>query len=157
MMNFIVLAMAGHFAATVKAPITAIILILEMTGSLDHLLALSIVVIIAQLTSDALNSHPIYESLLERLLENGTHKYEGSCIKKTLLEIAVHINSDLDGKCIKDVYWPNNCLVVSIIRGNTEIIPKGVTEIIAGDYITVMTEQSSSSDILDKVIKLAKN
>lgn len=155
MINFVVLAMAGHFAATVKAPITAIILILEMTGSLDHLLALSIVVIIAQLTSDILNSHPIYESLLERLLEKGTHKYEGSCSKKTLLEAAVHVNSELDGKCIKDVYWPNDCLVVAITRGETEIIPKGETEIIAGDYLTVMTEQSSSSDILDKVIQLA--
>ncbi|HSQ87696.1 ClC family H(+)/Cl(-) exchange transporter [Romboutsia sp.] len=155
MMNFVVLAMAGHFAATVKAPITAIILILEMTGSLDHLLALSIVVIIAQLTSDTLNSHPIYESLLEGLLEKGTYKYEGSSVKKTLLEVAVHINSNLDGKCIKDVYWPNNCLVVAIARGDTEIIPKGETEIIAGDYLTVMTEQSNSADILDKVLQLA--
>ena len=30
--NFIILAMAGHFASIVKAPITAIILISEMTG-----------------------------------------------------------------------------------------------------------------------------
>ncbi len=33
-MNFVVLAMAGHFAAIVKAPITGIILISEMKGSL---------------------------------------------------------------------------------------------------------------------------
>ena len=67
--NFIILAMAGHFASIVKAPITAIILISEMTGSLNHLLALGIVVIISLLTSDILKSSPIYESLLERILE----------------------------------------------------------------------------------------
>ena len=61
--------MAGHFASIVKAPITAIILISEMTGSLNHLLALGIVVIISHLTSDILKSSPIYESLLERILE----------------------------------------------------------------------------------------
>lgn len=155
-MNFVVLAMAGHFAAIVKAPITAIILISEMTGSLDHLLALSIVVIVAQLTSDLLNCHPIYESLLERLLERGTYKYEGSTDKKTLLETAVHMNSELDGKCVKDVVWPKDCLVVAITRGNIEIIPSGSTQIIAGDYLTFMTEQCTSSDILDKVVNLAE-
>ena len=155
LLNFVVLAMAGHFAAIVKAPITAIILISEMTGSLEHLLALCVVVIIAQLTSDVLNSHPIYESLLERLLDKGTNKYEGSN-KRTLLEAAVHMNSELDGKCIKDISWPSNCLVVAITRGNNEILPKGSTEIIAGDYITVMTDQSSSPDILEKVSKLAE-
>ena len=64
-MNFVVLAMAGHFASIVKAPITAILLISEMTGSLNHLLSLAVVVIVSQLTSDILNSAPIYESLLE--------------------------------------------------------------------------------------------
>lgn len=156
LVNFIVLAMAGHFAAIVKAPITAIILISEMTGSLEHLLALCIVVLVAQLTSDLLKSNPIYESLLERLLHSGTNKYEGGS-KKTLLETVVHMNSEIDGKCIKDISWPSNCLVVAITRGNTEILPNGLTQIIAGDYLTVMTDQNSSSEILEKVSQLAEN
>ena len=155
LINFIVLAMAGHFAAIVKAPITAIILISEMTGSLEHLLSLSIVVLIAQLTSDLLKSHPIYESLLERLLAKGTNKYEGSG-KKTLLETVVHMNSEIEGKCIKDVLWPQNCLVVAITRGDIEILPNGSTEILAGDYLTFMTDQSSSYEVFAKVVKLAQ-
>ena len=155
LVNFIVIAMAGHFAAIVKAPITAIVLISEMTGSLEHLLSLSIVVLIAQLTSDLLKSHPIYESLLDRILSKGTHKYEGDS-KKTLLEAAVHMNSYIDGKRIKDIPWPNNCLVVAITRGDIEILPNGSTEILAGDYLTFMTDQKSSYDILEKVIKLAQ-
>ena len=155
LINFIVLAMAGHFAAIVKAPITAIILISEMTGSLEHLLSLSIVVLIAQLTSDLLKSHPIYESLLERLLAKGTNKYEGSG-KKTLLETVVHMNSEIEGKCIKDVLWPKNCLVVAITRGDIEILPNGSTEILAGDYLTFMTDQSSSYEVFAKVVKLAQ-
>ncbi|MGG7060412.1 TrkA C-terminal domain-containing protein, partial [Clostridium tertium] len=97
----------------------------------------------------------IYESLLERLLSKGENKYKGNG-KKTLLEAAVHMNSELDGKCIKDILWPTNCLVVAITRGNTEILPKGCTKIIAGDYLTVMTDQNSSSEVLEKVTKLAE-
>ena len=155
LVNFIVIAMAGHFAAIVKAPITAIVLISEMTGSLEHLLSLSIVVLIAQLTSDLLKSHPIYESLLDRILSKGTHKYEGDS-KKTLLETVVHMNSYIDGKCIKDIPWPNNCLVVAITRGDIEILPNGSTEILSGDYLTFMTDQKSSYEVLDKVVKLAQ-
>ena len=153
--NFIILAMGGHFAAIVKAPITAIILISEMTGSLDHLLALCIVVLVAQLTSDLLKSHPIYESLLDRLLNQGTHKYHGSN-KITLLETVVHMNSQLDGKCIKNILWPRNCLVVAITRGGIEILPNGSTEILAGDYLVIMTDQNNSSNVLDEINKLSQ-
>ena len=153
--NFIVLAMGGHFAAIVKAPITAIILISEMTGSLDHLLALCLVVLIAQITSDLLKSHPIYETLLDRILEKGTHKYMGSS-KKTLLETVVHMNSEIDGKCIKDISWPSNCLVVAINRGYVEILPNGSTEILAGDYLTIMTDQNTAYEVLEKIDKLSQ-
>ena len=149
--NFIILAMAAHFAAIVKAPITAIILISEMTGSLDHLLALAIVVVVSQLTSDLLNSSPIYESLLERILLKSQYKYDINESKKLLLETVVHINSDIDGKRIKDVSWPKNCLVVSILRGNKEIIPRGDTIIISGDYLTIMTDENIYSKVMDEI------
>jgi len=68
MVNFIILAMAGHFAAIVKAPITAVILVTEMTGSLEHLLALCLVVVVAQLISDMLRTRPIYDELLDSML-----------------------------------------------------------------------------------------
>lgn len=151
LINFVILAMAGHFAAIVKAPITGIILISEMTGSLSHLLALGIVVIISQLTSDILKSSPIYESLLERIL----HKYSKiQCkieSKKLLLEVAVNMDSEIDGTCIKDIVWPKNCLVVSILRGNKELIPKGDTEIIYGDYLTIITDEDVYSEVLDSI------
>ena len=67
--NFVLLAMAGYFAAIVRAPLTGIILIFEMTGSLSQMLSLSIVSIVAYIVATLLKSKPIYESLLERLLE----------------------------------------------------------------------------------------
>ena len=149
--NFIILAMAGHFASIVKAPITAIILISEMTGSLNHLLALGIVVIISHLTSDILKSSPIYESLLERILERYSIKDNLTEGKKLLLEIVVSMDSVMVGKCIKDIKWPKNCLVVSILRGDNELIPNGDTEIICGDYLTIMTDEEIYQELLDSI------
>jgi H+/Cl- antiporter ClcA len=68
--NFIILAMAGYFSAVVRAPITGTILITEMTGSFTNLLSLAIVSIVAYIVADVLGSKPIYEALLEKILNN---------------------------------------------------------------------------------------
>ncbi len=66
---FVILAMAGYFTAIVRAPITGIILICEMTGGFENLLALTIVSFVAYGVTELLKSKPIYESLLENLLK----------------------------------------------------------------------------------------
>lgn len=67
--NFIILSMAGFFSAVVRAPITGIILIVEMTATLDQLLSITVVAVVAYLTAELLKSAPIYDSLLERILK----------------------------------------------------------------------------------------
>ena len=52
--NFIILAMAGYFTAIVRAPMTGIILIFEMTGSLSQMLSLAIVSIVAYVVATLL-------------------------------------------------------------------------------------------------------
>lgn len=157
--NFIIFAMAAHFAAIVKAPITGIVLITEMTSSFDHLLALTIVVIVAYVTSDLLKSEPIYESLLERRLKKSGCKCDDeNCkpyVKKTLLELGIFMGSEVEGKMIKDISWPKDCLIVAIKRGGKEIIPKGSTEIIAGDFIVVLVDDDKAADVLVKLQELS--
>lgn len=60
----IVFGMAGYFTAVTKAPVSSVILIVELTESLDHLLPLLIVTLTAFFVSDMLGGKPIYERLL---------------------------------------------------------------------------------------------
>jgi H+/Cl- antiporter ClcA len=156
--SFIILAMAGYFTAVVRAPITGIILITEMTGSFNHLLSLTIVSITAYIVADILGSKPIYESLLDRLL----HRQDDGIIignkkHKAILEFAICMGSMLDGKEIKYVKWPAHCLLVAVKHGEQEIIPKGDTIIHAGDYLTVLTNEDKVSKINDALIKMSGN
>ncbi|MBT2146457.1 chloride channel protein [Clostridioides difficile] len=73
--NFVLLAMAGYFTAIVRAPLTGIILIFEMTGSVSQMLSLSVISIVAYIVATLMKSKPIYESLLERLLEKMENLY----------------------------------------------------------------------------------
>ena len=69
LLTFALLAMAGHFAAIVRAPLTGIFLILEMTGGApSDLLPLIIVSYAAYFTSALCRSTPVYEALLNRML-----------------------------------------------------------------------------------------
>lgn len=148
--NFIILAMAGYFTAVVRAPITGTILITEMTGSFSHLLSLAIVSIVAYMVADILASKPIYESLLEKFLHNQGQKMAiGNKKNKAILEFAVCMGSDLDEKQVKEIKWPSHCLLVAVKRGENEIIPKGDTVILPGDYLIVLTNEDRVSKIND--------
>lgn len=154
LMNFIVLSMAGHFASTVKAPITGIILIFEMTGSFEQLLPLSVVAFTSIIVSDLLKVSPVYEVLLKNILGGDVEPYRGEESKKTLVEFSVHLGSEIEGKHISEIKWPNKSLVVSISRGSDEIIPRGDTRIVEGDMLTVMINQVESAEVISYLKEL---
>ncbi|WP_026486466.1 ClC family H(+)/Cl(-) exchange transporter [Caldanaerobius polysaccharolyticus] len=152
--NFVILAMSGYFAAIVRAPITGSLLVTEMTGSFSHLLSLSTVSITAYLSSSLFGNAPIYESLLDRILrknakESCNDKFDKE--SKTIFEVPVCVGSILDGKKIKDLELPDNFLIVGIKRGTTEVIPKGDTKILPGDYIVVLADKSDALKIKEKL------
>lgn len=65
---FSMIGMAGHFSSIVRAPLTAIILVLEMTnGSFDYLLAVAIVSLISYAVAEFIKIDPFYEKSYEDL------------------------------------------------------------------------------------------
>jgi H+/Cl- antiporter ClcA len=155
--NFVILAMAGYFTAIVKAPITGCILITEMTGSFSHLLSVGLVCLTAYIVVDVLNSKPIYEVLLERILNNGTNQIKGRKDTKVIIETAIFMGSMLDGKKIKEMEWPPYCLVVGIKRGEMEIIPNGDTKMLAGDYLIVLSNEDNAAEIRECLSKAGES
>ena len=152
--NFVLLAMAGYFSAIVRAPLTGIILIFEMTGSLSQMLSLAIVSIVAYVVATLLRSKPIYESLLDRLLEKqGVQVSEGHG-QKILTNYVIHQGSRVEETRICDTEWPDNCLLVAIQRGAEELIPRGQTRLLAGDVLVTMTDERDMPIIHEKMQQL---
>jgi H+/Cl- antiporter ClcA len=67
-LNYMILGMAAFFSAVVKAPVTGIVLILEMSGNFNHLGSLVLACLSAFVVCDMIGSKPIYSVLLERML-----------------------------------------------------------------------------------------
>ena len=155
--NFVLLAMAGYFTAIVRAPITGIILLFEMSGSVSQMLSLAIVSVTAYIIATLLKSEPIYESLLDRILKTH-HKATAVNVKgssqKVLSTFVIMNGSVLEGKMVQDITWPDNCLLVALERGGKELIPKGKTVLMAGDTLTTMTDERDAGYVHDKMEKL---
>lgn len=142
LVNFITISMAGFFTAIVRAPITGILLIAEMTGTFEHFLSLAVVCIISYLVAHLLKSEPIYESLLGRILAKNGFKESDDADHKVLRGFAVGTGSLAASKLVKDIPWPDHCLIVTLNRGDEEIIARGSTEILAGDKIIALIDDN---------------
>lgn len=154
--NMMLLAMAGYFTAIVRAPITGCILICEMTGSFQHLLALLFIAAVAYLVADIMKSEPIYDSLLEVLERNKRHEFKSNSDTKVIIEVAVCLGSSIEGKMIKQVNWPEECLIVGIKRGDNEQIPRGNTPLLVGDLIIALTDENIAEQICNQLVKITE-
>lgn len=74
--TFIILGMAGYLTAIVRAPITSVILIFEMTGNMAYLLPLTVICLITYSLPNYLNAMPVYDYLLKRLLNKRGIEFE---------------------------------------------------------------------------------
>jgi H+/Cl- antiporter ClcA len=69
LLNLMILGMAAFFTGAVKAPVTGIILIREMSGNFIHLGSLVLVCFTRFVVSELIASRPVYTVLLDRLVK----------------------------------------------------------------------------------------
>ncbi len=145
--NFVIFGMTGILTAVVRSPITSILLVSEMTGSLSHILSISIVAAVAYLLMEWLDIEPIYESLYERMFDRV--KPSALDLDKVTLQYVIPSYSDLVGKKIKEMDLPADTLIVSMKRGQEDIIPTGQVTLLGMDKIMVLCNLSSVGQVRD--------
>ena len=138
--KFVIISMAGFFAATVRSPITGVVLIAEMCGSTESLVAMIIVSLIAYGVPTLLGNEPIYESLYDRLLLKKNREFVKKPSKHVLSEYLVPLDCNYINFKIKDIPFPKNAIVVSVIRNGKYVIPTEDFHIKYSDQVQVLTD-----------------
>lgn len=59
-----------------------------------------------------------------------------------ITELSIRENNIWSNQFVKDLILPKECVLVSIIRGETVIYPRGDTQILEGDKVIVITNKS---------------
>jgi H+/Cl- antiporter ClcA len=137
--NFVVYAMGGLLTSVTKAPLMSVMLMVEMTGRVTHVMPLAVVCLVAYVTADFLRSEPIYEVLLAKKVGSKATNFQGEISE---YELVVEPNSPLDGLGVKDLNMPGNSLIVRIERNGRQFIPSSDMHIAAND--TLVSESDTA-------------
>ena len=178
--GFVIIAMAGFFSAIVRAPITGVILITEMTGNFMTLLSLVATSLVAYVVADLLGGEPVYDQLMHRRqlrkAENGNstpdHEYLADVYskadkkyikkrisireRKVVIDSSVHFGSMMDGRKVMELGLPEGSLIVSVMRDGKEIIPHGATVLNGGDDLEILCrlrDIAATEAVLDEKCK----
>lgn len=149
------IGMAAFFTAVVRAPLTGVVLVLEMTGDWQQLLPLLTASMVAYALSERLHVEPIYEALLSADIERGKPEVK-SHREPVLLEFLVHEESQMDGKRIKELPLPDRCLFVTITRHGSSNLPDGDFVLQRGDHVTAVISGAETSASVIRILGMSK-
>ena len=142
---FAVVGMAAYFTAIVRAPLTGVVLIIEMTGNYEQMLPLLISCFFAYAVAEAMKDLPIYEVLLERDLH---HDGSGTNLAQPIvMDFTVQEGSPFEGKLVRALGLPAGCILVRCANGRREWVPKANTRLEANMRITAVIEPEAAEGL----------
>lgn len=143
---FAVVGMAAYFAAIVRAPLTGVVLITEMTGNYWQLLHLMTACFCAYLVAEHLRDLPIYERLLERDLSRSGIEIRPE--QPMVVEVVVEPGSPFAGKQVRELGLPAGCILVSCRDGHHNEIPTANTRLLPHMRVTAMIAPGADNSLI---------
>ena len=144
----IMICMAAFFTSVVRAPITAIVMICEFTGTFAPLLPVIIAVSLGYIIGELCKTDGIYEDLLEAYEEEmGIHERA----EKVVYTFTVGSGAIAKKREVRDVLWPGNARVTEIIRGEEHILPRGETILHVDDVLTIVCKTEEPEKIREEL------
>jgi len=147
----VMICMSALFTTIVRAPITAVVMICEFTGSFAPLLPVIIAVSIGYTIGETFRVDGIYEDLLEIYeKESGIHERA----VREVYTLVVANGSLAEKREVRDVLWPSGARVTEIHRGEEVILPEGETVLHAGDTLTVVCRTDNPEKVRDDLVHI---
>ncbi|MCH5164704.1 MAG: chloride channel protein [Clostridiales bacterium] len=155
--TIVVISMCAFLGSILKAPITAVVLIVELAGGVSSLLVSLIAIVAAYLITELFHTKPIYDEMLENILKN---RQGGKVEVKTVkIEMKVMDDSYAIGKALRDILLPSG--VISVQHKNesedltsTEQYRRGDRRIRSGDHIIIDARTSDVDELKSQLADL---
>lgn len=143
----VIICMSVFFTSFVRAPITGLFMVFELTGQFANLLPALLGVVIASLVAEVYRTEPGYEKNLHGFIRD-----EGFADREKPVRVTVTVRprSLADGGRIKSIIWPSGGLVVAIrLPDGTQVIPSGNTKLDAGQQLDFECRADDPDEVLD--------
>lgn len=148
----VIICMSVFFTTVVKAPITGIVMVFELTGQFTNFLPALLGIAVGYIVSMLFRVQPIYERNLEEFIE-AEKLYVN--VKKERVSLVIAPDSKADGAKIRALIWPTNGLVVQIIEADGKVtVPDGETVMHAGSTLVFECETSSRAELINYLVSI---
>lgn len=144
----VMICISALFATIVKAPLTAIVMICELTGNFAPLLPVIIAVSLGYMIGNLFKTDGIYEELLE------VYEHETGIRSRAVKEVysyTVQNGAIAQNREVRDVMWPYGARVTEIKRGEEHILPDGATLLRSGDELTIVCYTAEHEKVKDEL------
>lgn len=144
------IGMAAFLIAVVRTPITAIILITEIT---EHFEVFYPSIVVGGLTyyfTELLEIKPFNVMFYEEMINKPLFKEQ----KRLILNVEVMAGAYFDGKGIDTLKLPNHCDIINVHRSRKDFPPAGMT-IQAGDQLTIELDAQDIEMLYEPLVSMA--
>ena len=114
----VVLTMCAFIGGSLRAPFTATVLFIELTGSINMIFYVLVVIFIVNFIVEIFDQPSFYDRVVERM-EHREHKNKERVIG--YFTITVSENSFVVGKHVRDIMWPHSLVILNIKRTNENL------------------------------------
>lgn len=142
--------MAAFLIAVVRTPITAIILITEITGHFEVFYPSVVVGGLTYYFTELLEIKPFNVMFYEEMINKPDFQEQ----KRLTLNVEVMSGAYLDGKEADALSLPNHCVIQNIHRSRKNYPPSGMT-IQAGDQLTIELNAQDIEKLYEPLVSMA--
>lgn len=156
----VIISMCAFLGGVMRSPITAIVLVVEMTGRLaENLWAACLVILLSYFIIELFNIEPIYDNSLGALVGK---RMAGKKRKLVEYEVEIEAGSFAVDRSVRDILWPANTLVIKVKKTDADgnIIYRmdkdGERKIHAGDKFVIQAETYDAADTYRQLAYIVK-
>lgn len=150
----VLLGMCAFLGGTLRAPLTASVLFLELTAQFEDFFCVALVVFTVNVITELLNQTPFFDRALEKM------EHEQKQGKETVIacfQLKVSQGAFVVGKTVRDILWPASAVVLGVTRSNKtrqDLVKDGELKLYAGDTVVVRTRFYDEKEVKDLLAAL---
>ena len=144
----VLLGMCAFIGGTLRAPLMASVLFLELTGQFSDLFCVALVIFTVNTITELLDQTPFYDRALDKLVREQNRGREPII---ACFEMKVADDAFVVGKSIRDIMWPASSVVISITRaagGRRDNVNDGEKKLYAGDTLVLRCRYFDEAELL---------
>ena len=144
------IGMGAFLVAVVRTPITAIILITEITGHFEVFYPSIVVGGLTYYFTELLGIKPFNVMFYEEMINKPAFREQ----KRLTLDVEVMAGAYFDRKEVDTLELPNHCIIMNIHRDRKDISPTGQT-ILPGDQLPIELDAQDIEKLYEPLVSMA--